>query len=103
TTYARDPFLGSFGGPFYYDPFYYGSPYFYEPFGYRGAVIFEGGSILTSGSAANAEISNGGARVINGQGYTRIVTRDSTPATNNGAPRTAATSRSEPSDSGSSS
>jgi hypothetical protein len=102
TTYGRDPFLGSFGGPFYYDPYYYGSAYFYEPFGYRGGLIFEGGSIGTVGGGANAQIT-GGARVINGQGYTRIIQRDSSPATNTQTSNTASTSRSSPSDSGSSS
>jgi hypothetical protein len=102
TTYGRDPFLGSFGGPFYYDAYYYGSPYLYEPFGYRGAVIVDGGVIGGAGGGPNAQIT-GGARVINGQGYTRITPRDSTPATNTQTATTASTSRAVPSDSGSSS
>ena len=101
TTYARDPFLGSFGGPFYYDPFYYGSAYLYEPFGYRGYVVIDGGGGV--GGGGNAPAPGGVARVINGQGYTRIMPRDSEPATNTQTARTASTSRSAPSDSGSSS
>jgi len=101
-TRVRDPFLGSFGGPFYYDPFYYnsyGSPYFYEPFGYRGYAVIEGVGV---GGAAVGQ-PTGVGRVINGQGYTRIVPRDTLPSTNTQTARTASTSRSTPSDSGSSS
>ena len=96
-TYVRDPFFG-FGSPFYYDPFFYGSPYLYEPFGFRGAVIIDGG-----GGGGSVGPSAGVGRVINGQGYTRIVPRDTVPGTTTQTARTAATSRSTPSDSGSSS
>ena len=101
TTFVRDPFLGAFGSPFYYDSFYYGSPYLYEPFGYRGYAVFEGASV--GGGGGFSPQTTGGARVINGQGYTRIVPRDSVPATNTGSARTASSSGSFPSDSGSSS
>ena len=102
-TYVRDPFLGSFGGPFYYDPFFYGSPYLYEPFGYRGYgyVVVDGGG---GGGGSNVQ-TPGVGRVINGLGYTRIVPRDTQPSTNTQTERTAAASRSgsTPSDAGSSS
>jgi len=112
TTYARDPFLIGFGSPYYYDPFYYGSPYYYEPFGYRGygAIAFvpiydnapgSGGPGTPVGSAS------GLGRVVNGQGYTRVVPRDSSTNTPTNTARTASasgTTSSAPSgDSGSSS
>jgi hypothetical protein len=102
-TYVRDPF--GFGSPFYYDPFYYssgyGSAYLYEPFGYRGYVFVDGGG--TGGGSVGP--TPGVGRVINGQGYTRIVPRDTLPSTNTQTARTASssTSGSSPSDSGSSS
>jgi hypothetical protein len=105
TTYARDPFLIGFGSPFYYDPFYYnsfyGSPYLYEPFGYRGYVAVEG----VGAGGGSVGPSPGVGRVINGQGYTRIVPRDTAPNTNTQTARTTAASRSgsTSSDSGSSS
>jgi hypothetical protein len=105
TTYARDPFFT--GDPFYYDSYYY-SPYYYQPFGYRYLVI-DGGAFVGDGSG----IGGGGSvpppagvgRVINGQGYTRVVPRESVPNTNAPTARTASTSTSgsAPSDAGSSS
>jgi hypothetical protein len=100
TTYVRDPFFGGFGSPFYYDPFFYGSPYLYEPFGFRGAVFVDSG--VGGGGGGSGNQSPGVGRVINGQGYTRIVPRDTVPNTSAQTARTAA-SRSAPSDSGSSS
>jgi hypothetical protein len=100
------PTFVGFGSPYYYDPFYYGygSPYLYEPFGYRGYIFLDGG---VGGVGGGGGVSGGqqpsAGRVINGQGYTRIVPRDTVPSTNTQNAGTASTSRSYPSDSGSSS
>jgi hypothetical protein len=104
------PVPTTYRGSVFYDPLfydgYYGSPYFYEPFGYRGVVVIGGGALVDGGGSGESR-SPGVARVINGQGYTRIAPRDSTPATTNTqSTRTASTSgTSAPvsSDSGSSS
>lgn len=76
----RDPFGPgwSYGYPYYYDR-YYGSPYFYEPFGWRGSV-FDGGVIYIVNSdvgSGGGAAPNGPGRAVNGQGYTRIVPRES--------------------------
>ena len=77
STYFRDPFL--YGSPYYYDG-YYGSPYYYEPFGYRGyavVVLDAGGGFVGGGGGGGGNGSaSGQGRVVNGQGYTRVTTRD---------------------------
>src|SRR6185436_16149733 len=95
TTYGGSVFFD----PLFYDVGYYGSPYLYEPFGYRGVIVIDGGGLVGGANGSTPGV----ARVINGQGYTRIAPRDSAPSTATQTSRTAATSRSVPSDSGSSS
>lgn len=95
----------TYSSPFFYDPFYYsgyyGSPYLYEPFGYRGFVVIDGGAFIGGGGGDRPVPGVG--RVINGQGYTRVFSRDSAPSTPTQTARTASTSSSAPADSGSSS
>jgi hypothetical protein len=101
STYARDPFLI---WP-YYDGYYYGSPYFYEPFGFRGYAVVQYVPVIIGdggGGGGNGSASGTG-RVVNGQGYTRVVPRDQGPAAPAPPGRTASTSRSAPVDSSSSS
>jgi len=101
---APVPTVVGFGTPFYYDPFYfnsYGSPYLYEPFGYRGYVVVDSGG---GGGGGSVGPSPGVGRVINGQGYTRIVPRDTLPGTSTQTARTAqSSSGSAPADAGSTS
>ena len=101
---APVPTVVGFGSPYYYDPFYYGygSPYLYEPFGYRGYIFVDGGVGGGGGGVSGGQQPSVG-RVINGQGYTRIVPRDTVPNTTTQTGRTASTSGSSGSDSGSSS
>ena len=101
----RDPFgVGwSYGYPYYYDR-YYGSPYFYEPFGWRGYSVFDSGVVYIvdgGGGGSGGSVPDGPGRAVNGQGYTRVVPRESVPtATAN--PSSASSSRSGSSSSGSS-
>jgi hypothetical protein len=101
---APVPTVVGFGSPYYYDPFYYGygSPYLYEPFGYRGYIFVDGGVGGGSGGVSGGQQPSVG-RVINGQGYTRIVPRDTVPNTTTQTGRTASNSGASGSDSGSSS
>jgi hypothetical protein len=104
----RDPFGAgwSYGSPYYYDR-YYGSPYFYEPFGWRGYSVFDGGAvyIVDAGGGSGGSAPKGPGRAVNGQGYTRIVPRESFPtstATANPASRSGSSSTDSSSSSGSS-
>lgn len=84
-TIYRDPFGPgwSYGYPYSYNSFY-GSPYFYEPFGWRGYSAF-GYSMFDSpvvyvvdaGGGSGGSAPDGPGRAVNGQGYTRIVPRQS--------------------------
>jgi hypothetical protein len=82
--YYRDPFaLGwgyGYGYPYYASDFY-GSPYFYEPFGWRGYSALGSGIILVpvepGGGGSDGPARSGSGRVVNGQGYTRVIPRES--------------------------
>jgi uncharacterized membrane protein YgcG len=107
STYVRDPFLIGFGSPYYYrDAYYYGSPYFYEPFGYRGYAAIAYVPVYYDGLGGGGSVGpqpSGLGRVVNGQGYTRVVPRDTTTSSPATTARTASSSGSTPAASGSSS
>src|SRR5688572_7972474 len=79
----RDPFAMGWGfGYPYYASGYYGSPYYYEPFGWRGYSVFDSGVVLVPvepGGGSDGPVRSGSGRVVNGQGYTRVIPRESAP------------------------
>lgn len=85
TTYVRDPFLiGRYDFPYFYDGYYYGSPYFYEPFGYRGYAAFDYAPVFVTPGPGGGSVGGSGTgtgRVVNGQGYTRVIPRADTGST----------------------
>ena len=90
-----DPFMlgWAFGYPVWYDDFYY-SPYYYSPFaysrfGYRPYDVFYGGGIAVVPVSDEPQPSGAG-RVVDGQGYTRVRPRETTPEEGGARTRTAA-------------
>jgi hypothetical protein len=83
--FANDPFMlgWAFGYPVWYDDYFY-SPYYYMPFGYS-SYAFRGygspyfGDVIAVNPDAGPRPSGTG-RAVDGQGYTRVRTREATTA-----------------------
>jgi hypothetical protein len=106
TSFAGDPFMlgWAFGHPVLYDDFFY-SPYYYRPFGYANYGYGYYGGIGDGVVVVPVEPGpqpSGTARAVDGQGYTRIRTRETT-ASSDDRPNTSRTSSFPGGDAGASS
>lgn len=89
------PYYSDYGTGYGYDLY---SPYFYSPFGYAYWGSYGGyfpyGSYVSGPGFVNIDVSDsndGGGRVVNGVGYTRIRTRAEVEAQANGGRRSDST------------